>query len=137
MFSKYYHGCKLAKEDPTKTENHQLTCELNYEGPSGDMEMTGVKAIFSWSQMNQGAWYLTYLGNSDSRVQGYYRTTILWTRYRDYQSRMYMACAEKMGARLRALCKSQKGINFSNNKTMEKERQTYRYKDWQATVILW
>lgn len=110
--SKYCHGCKLAKEDPTKIENHEQTCQLNYEGSSGGMEVKGAIAIFNRSQMNRGARYLTYLGDGDSK--GYKAVTESLPYGPDVEivkAECIGHVQKRMGARLRALCKSEKGKN--------------------------
>lgn len=117
--SKYCHGCVLSNDDDKKTENHEKECELNYEGHSGGMEVKGAQAIFSNSLMKRGVRYLTYLGDGDSK--GYSAVS----QSSPYGPDVVIEKAEcighvqkRMGARLRNICKTRRGVKLSDGKTI-------------------
>lgn len=72
--SKNYHSCELSRKlrkDSEKNKNwessHKPECKVNYQGPSGGMEVDAAVKIFSRSEEKHGLRYTKYIGDGDSK----------------------------------------------------------------------
>jgi hypothetical protein len=94
--------------------NHSDTCQKNYEGPSGGMEVQGVKAIFKRSVEKYNVRYVNYLGDGDTKS---FLSVEKDKPYGDVQINKLECLGhvqKRMGARLRKLKQEKRGVPLSD-----------------------
>ncbi|KAK6967885.1 hypothetical protein BgiMline_027735 [Biomphalaria glabrata] len=70
--SNYCDACtkarkRLSAENFLEWRKDHKNCQRNHEGPSGQMEPSGMLAIFNRSAIHNGLKYVNYLGDGDSK----------------------------------------------------------------------
>lgn len=95
-------------------DNHLIDCQSNYQGPSGGMEVVGVKEIFKRSLEKYNVRYINYLGDGDTKS---YLSVIEEKPYGDVKIKKLECLGhvqKRMGARLRKVKLEMKGKKLSD-----------------------
>jgi hypothetical protein len=125
VMSSFCKGCsqwKNAKSGPEYDEwqnKHKKTCMKNHTGSAGKMEADGMLKMFQRSEQKNGAQYINYIGDGDTK-----------TFYELQKSQVYgpevqvakIECVghvqKRMGTRLRQLKKNMRGKKLEDGKTL-------------------
>lgn len=115
ILSKY---CKCYNNED---DGHEDDCSANYSGPSGGMEIEGVKRIFKRSNSLYNIHYKSYLGDGDSKA---YQSVVDAQPYGPDFDIEKLECInhvlKRMGSRLRKLKTILGGVILSDGKTIGK-----------------
>lgn len=112
VFSKYCHSCACKKD-----QAH--TCEKNYEGSSGGMEVEGARAVFARSEASRGVRYKFYMGDGDSKG---FDQVVASKPYGDGFEIKKLECVghvqKRIGGRLRQLRRDYKKVKLRDGKRL-------------------
>ncbi len=128
VLSMHCHECKKHEHDDKSSEvykrwkeNHNNSCQINYEGSSGGMEGAGAVKIFKRSIERRGLKYTTFVGDGDSDTFKVVSEEINKTygdQYKVVKEECIGHIQKRMGNALRTLVKDTKGKKLSDNKTI-------------------
>ena len=128
VLSKHSYQCKKHERDDKTSikynkweDNHATSCQMNHQGPLGEMEGSRALRIFSRSIEKYKLKYTTFVGDGDSGTF----TVVKEGVEKKYGSRYHVTKEEcighvqkQMGNALRAFVKEMKGKRMNDNKTV-------------------
>ena len=113
---KYWNKKKNTKEFEEWSLHHK--CQINHQGSSGSMEVTGVRSIFKRSVESRKLRYTTYLGDGDSKS---FQTVLAENVYPGFdivKAECIGHVQKRVGARLRAYKEKYKGVILVDGKPL-------------------
>ncbi|XP_071568778.1 uncharacterized protein [Temnothorax nylanderi] len=115
--SKYCKACEFwSKKEGTIeyeewAESHSDNCQSNHEGSAGKMEVDSVVEMFSRSEALHGLKYKYYIGDGDSKTFKGILDAEPYENFTVVKKECIGHVQKRMGTRLRALVKKEKGLS--------------------------
>lgn len=120
-FSKFCVGCvnKINVADSEKAKEHKITCNANFSGSSGAMEVAGAKNLCARWENSHHVKYTKCLGGGDSKG---FEAASASKPYGDLVNMEKLECVghvqKRLGTRLQTLKTKMKNVKLSDDKKL-------------------